>query len=315
MDRFEDMRTFVEVADAGSISAAAERLHRAKSAVSRRIADLEDRLGAQLFRRTTRALNLTDTGRGYLERCRRILEDVAEAELAVSRDHGTLRGQLRVAAPMSFGLKHLGPAINEFQERHPQVTFDLDLNDRQVDVMAEGFDLALRIADLPDSSLVARRLAPVRMVLCASPTYLANRGIPNRPQDLADHDCLSYTNLPDPTRWVFREPAGDPGSVRIHPQIAANNGDFLLQAAIAGRGIAYQPTFIAFEPIRDGQLVPVLEDYDWPGVNAYVIYPQSRHLSQRVRAFVDFLAERFAGTPYWDRAIQEPDGPGIIGGK
>ncbi len=180
MDRLEEMRTFVGVVEAGSITGAAERLGIAKSAVSRRLADLEERLSVQLFRRTTRRLDLTDTGRSFYERCLRILADVEEAELAVSQEHGDLRGRLRVAVPLSFGLNHLGPAIDAFLRTHPGIEFDLDLNDRQVDLLAEGFDLAVRIADLEDSTLIARRLAPVRHVVCASPAYLAEHGTPRQ---------------------------------------------------------------------------------------------------------------------------------------
>lgn len=304
MARLEDMETFVRVVEAGSISAAAEHMGIAKSAVSRRIAGLEERLGAQLFRRTTRRLNLTDTASDFYARCIRILADIEEAEHAVADAHGTLRGRLRVAVPLSFGLLHLGPAIDDFMQAHPEVEFDLDFNDRQVDLLAEGVDVALRIADLPDSSLVARRLAPIQVMVCASPEYLEQHGVPRTPQELAQHACLTYSNLPDPEIWRYHGLDGKPASVRVPSRLQANNGDFMCRAAVAGHGITRQPTFILYRAIERGLLVPILRDYAWPGINAYTVYPRTRHLSRRVRAFVDFLAGRFAGVPYWDKHLK-----------
>jgi DNA-binding transcriptional LysR family regulator len=303
MARLEELETLVRVVETGSITAAAESLGIAKSAVSRRIADLEARLGAQLFRRTTRRLNLTDTARGFYERCLRILADIEEAEHAVADEHGTLRGRLRVAVPLSFGLLHLAPAIDEFMLANPEVSFDLDLNDRQVDLVAEGFDLALRIAELADSSLVARRLAPIDFVVCASPAYLRRHGTPETPQQLAQHACITYGHSPDPETWSYVGADGEPGTVRVHSRLRANNGDFNCRAAITGHGITLQPTFIAYRYIEQRQLLPILTDCTWPGIHAYAVYPQTRHLSRRVRAFVDFLVRRFAGTPYWDRQV------------
>jgi DNA-binding transcriptional LysR family regulator len=300
MSRLEEMEAFVRVVDAGSITAAADRMAMAKSAVSRRLTELEQRLGVQLLRRTTRTLRLTDTGRGFYERCLRILADVEEAESAVGQEHGTVRGRLRVALPLSFGLLHLGPAIADFMCRHPQVEFDLDFNDRQVDLLAEGFDVALRIADLQDSSLIARRLAPIHALVCASPDYLESHGPPRTPVELRNADCLVYTNIQEPARWSFRAPDGGAGSVEVRPHMQANNGDFLRQAAIAGRGVLLSPTFIVYRDIEEGKLAPVLEDYSWSAPSAYAVYPQTRHLSRRVRVFVDYLVERFAGVPYWD---------------
>lgn len=309
MDRIEEMRTFVKVVESGSITAAAERLGIAKSAVSRRLADLETRLSVQLFRRTTRTLSLTDTGKGYYERCLRILADLEEAELAVSQAHGTLRGRLRVAVPLSFGLGHLGPAMDAFLREHLEVEFDLDLNDRQVDLLAEGFDLAVRIAELRDSSLIARPLAPVRHVLCASPDYLRRHATPRTAAELADHACLVYANVPAPGLWEYQDPAGLPGRVQVHARLQANNGDCLRQAAEEGHGIVLGPSFILHRAIERGRLLPILQDHRWPTLHAYAVYPRTRHLSQRVRAFVDFLVERFAGVPYWDRCLDAGKGP------
>ncbi len=215
MDRFENMDTFVRVVDAGSISGAAEKLGVAKSAVSRRLKELEEYLGVELFHRTTRRMNLTDTGRAFYQRCQRILEDVIEAELATSQAHGELQGGLKVALPLSFGLMHLGPAINAFSQQHPQIEFDLDFNDREVDLMQEGFDLAIRIGKLSDSSFIARPLAPIQMVVCASPAYLKRMGTPKSPEDLIKHRCLAYSLLRDFETWRFLDETGELSAIKI----------------------------------------------------------------------------------------------------
>lgn len=303
MDRFADMQMFVKVVESASISAAAERLEVAKSAVSRRLAELEARLGVQLLQRTTRRLNLTDSGRSFYERCLRILADLEEAEIAVSQAHGALSGKLRLALPLSFGLLHLTPFINAFAAEHPDLEFDLDLNDRQVDLMQEGFDLAVRIGTLSDSSLIARRIAVVRHMACASPAYLEKHGTPNTPEDLAQHVCLGYSNLANPGLWAYTDAQDNRGRIQVPIKLKANNGDFLSRAAIAGQGVILQPTFYMADAICRGDLVPILCNYRWPEVNAYALYPPTRHLSTRVRALVDFLVEKFSGEPYWDLAI------------
>lgn len=302
MDRFSEMQIYVSVVESGSISTAADRLGLAKSAVSRRLAELEARLGVSLIQRTTRRLNLTDSGRAYYDRCIVILADVDEAEAAVSQGHQALKGRLKVALPNAFGLLHLAPLIQAFMTQHPEVRFELDFNDRQIDLMQEGFDLAIRIATLPDSSLIARRLAPIRQAVCASPDYLARHGTPQSAAELVHHVCLAYTNLRDPSLWSFRSPDGQSGSVRVPVRLAASSGDFLIRAAIAGEGLILHPTFYLHEALRAGSLVPILADHGWPEGSAYAVYPPTRHLSSRVRAFIDFLAERLAGEPYWDRA-------------
>ena len=305
MDRFADMQMFVRLVEVGSISAAADRLDVAKSAVSRRLAELEARLGVQLFQRTTRRMNLTDSGHNYYERCVRILADLEETELAVSQAHGALRGRLRVALPLSFGLQHLTPLINEFADLHPEVEFDLDFNDRQIDLMQEGFDLGVRIAQLTDSSLIARRLTVVRQMACASPGYIAQHGAPSIPNELANHACLVYSNLANPALWTYHDAKNIAGRVKVFIKLQANNGDFLCRAAIAGQGIIMQPTFYMADAICRGDLVPILCKVRWPEVNAYAVYPPTRHLSTRVRAFVDFLVEKLNGEAYWDRAIAQ----------
>ena len=301
MDKFEDLQAFVAVVEAGSFTAAADRLNTAKSAVSRRISALEERLGVQLLQRTTRVLNLTETGSSFYEHSARILADLDEAEAAVQQEHGELRGTLRVALPLSFGVRHMCKPIAAFSKLHPRVEFDLNLNDRRIDLVEEGMDVALRIGRLRDSSHIARRLFDVRTVVCASPHYLGIHGTPKSPDELSDHRCLVYSNLVDPDKWSYRDAAGKERSVDVKPVLSATSGDFLANAAAHGMGLVIQPTFIASESIRRGTLVPVLTDYDWPVTPAYAIYPPTRHLSFRVRAFIDFLADRFSATPQWDR--------------
>lgn len=306
MNRFENMDTFIRVVEAGSISAAADRLGVAKSAVSRRLKELEKHLGVELFHRTTRQMNLTDTGRAFYHQAVRILDDVLEAEIATSQAHGTLKGSLKMALPSSFGLMHMGPVINDFLKEHPQVEFDLDFNDREVDLIQEGFDLAIRIANLPDSSLIARRFAPVKTVICASPDYLKQMGTPRIPDDLIEHQCLVYSLLRDFEYWHLTDARGNEIKTRIHPYLKASTGEFLRDAAVEGRGIILVPTFIAYKEIESGALVPLLNEYSAFQINAYAVYPQTRHLSQRVRTFVDFLVKRFEGTPYWDLCLNKP---------
>lgn len=300
MDRFEDLQAYVAVVETGSFTAAAERLDTAKSAVSRRISALEERLGVQLLRRTTRQLNVTETGRNFYEQSARILADLEEAESAVLQEHGELRGTLRVALPLSFGIRHMAEPIAAFSRRHPLVNFNLDLNDRRIDLVEEGIDLAVRIGQLADSTLIARRLFDARTVVCAAPDYLARHGTPTTPADLKDHDCLVYGNLADPTRWVCRDANGKTIRIDVHAAMTASSGDFLSVAAAKGLGIAIQPTFIAGESISRGELVPILGDFEWPVTPAYVVYPPTRHLSFRVRALIDHLVEYFSGTPAWD---------------
>lgn len=202
----------------------------------------------------------------------------------------------------TFGLLHLGPAIHEFAARHPDVRLFIDFNDRMVDLVEEGFDLAVRIARLEDSSLIARKLTPIREVVCASPAYLERHGTPQSPDELERHVCLRYTNLPD-SPWQYRAPDGSQGAVRIRARLEANNGDFLRDAAIAGYGVIRQPTFIVYKAIENSELVSILSEYTWSEINAYAVYPSARHLSRRVRAFVEFLQSRFGDEPYWDRCL------------
>ena len=305
MDRFKSIKSFIRVVEAGSISGAADRLNVAKSAVSRRLKELEEHLGVELFHRTTRRMNLTDTGRAFYHQSVRILDDLQEAELATSQAHGTLKGSLKIALPSSFGLMHIGPAINEFSKEHPQIVFDLDFNDREVDLIQEGFDLAIRIAILPDSSLIARRFAPIEIVMCASQSYLERMGAPQTPDELIEHQCLVYSLLRDFEYWNILDSKGKEIKIKIHPYLKASTGEFLRDAAVEGMGIILVPSFIVYKEIKNGTLVPLFNNYKTHHIDAYAIYPQTRHLSLRVRAFVDFLVKRFEGTPYWDICLKE----------
>jgi len=299
MNQFEDMQTFVRIVEAGSITKAAEQLETVKSAVSRRLAELEKRLGVTLLTRTTRSQTLTDSGASYYQQCLRIIDDLAEIESSVRNEHCALAGRIKIAAPLSFGLSHLSQALRSFNEIHPDIYFDVDFNDRKVDLIEEGFDLAIRIAKLEDSSLIAKRLMTARGVLCASPGYLQQHGEPQTPQDLlSGHVKLHYTGGND--IWYFSTPQDARMSLRVPPIISANNGDFLTQAAIDGKGLLFTPDFICYKAVRLGQLKPLLCDFVINNeINGYALYPQTRHLSQRVRSLVDYLAQYFGEEPYW----------------
>ncbi len=300
MDRFAAMTAFARVAETRSFSEAARRLRSSKSMVSRQIMALETDLGARLFHRTTRSLTLTEAGQGYYERVSRILADVDEANLSVSRLQAAPRGRLRVNAPMSFGVRHLAPALPDFLARHPEVEIDMTMNDRFVDLIDEGYDMAVRIGRLTDSALVARKLAPLRRVVCASPAYLAARGVPRTPADLTAHDCLSYSNMAISDEWSFVGADGKPVPVEVKGRLRVNNGDALRIAALRGLGLVTQPTFLVGADLQAGTLVGVLSDHVAQDGAVHAVYPHSRHLSPKVRAFVDFLAERFGPRPYWD---------------
>ncbi len=299
MDNLSALAVFARVVEAGGFSAAARQLGLSKSAVSKQVSRLEDRLGARLLNRTTRRLSTTEVGAAFYQRCQRIVAEVEEAELAVSRLHGEPRGTLRVNAPMSFGILHVAPALPGFMALHPELRVDMVLNDRQVDLIEEGFDVAVRIARLTDSSLIARKLAPLRQAVCATPEYWRRHAMPARPEDLAGHNCLLYTYLPNPGEWRFRGPEG-PFTVSISGNLRVNNGDALKEAALGGLGVFLGPTFIVGEELRDGRLEAGLEEFAENEGAIYAVFPHSRHLSAKVRAFVDFLAERFAPSPYWD---------------
>jgi len=299
MSKYEEIETFIRVVEAGSLTKAAEQLKIAKSAVSRRLKELETRLGVQLMTRTTRKLTLTDTGETLYNRFVVLLADWEESESAASDAQAALAGSIRVAAPLSFGVSHLGPAIIDFMREHPLVDFDIDFSDRKVDLIAEGMDLAIRIGDLPDSSLIARKIAAMSIVAAASPRYLKEHGEPRTPDELTAHKELRY-GYRQSSIWPYKTSEGVEGKIEMTARLRATNGEFLRDAAIAGEGILIEPRFILYENLRDGSLVEILPNYQLPELSAYAVYPPTRHLSVRVRAFVNFLVERYKGTPYWE---------------
>ena len=309
MDRLAAIEAFVRVAETQSFSDAARLLGTSKSAVSRAVSGLEATLGARLLHRTTRALTLTEVGRGYLERANRILADLAEADSAVSQLQSAPRGRLRVNAPMSFGFLHLAPLLPALLARYPELAVDITMNDRFVDLVDEGFDVAVRIGTLADSSLISRRLAPIRRVLCATPGYLAAHGVPVLPDDLRAHQCLCNSNLPAGREWRFTAPDGRSLPVEVSGRLSANNGDALRVAALAGLGLVNLPSFIVGGDLQAGTLVSVLAPFIRQDLALHAVYPHARHLSPKVRAFVDFLAESFGPSPYWDlveEAVRKP---------
>jgi DNA-binding transcriptional LysR family regulator len=302
MTDLDAIAVFDRVVERKSFAEAARSLGLTTSAVSKRIARLERALGATLLHRTTRRLSLTEAGAVYHDRIRRVLGELASAEEAVTRLGTEPHGLLRVSAPMSFGHLHLAPLVPEFLAAHPGLRVDLELDDRLVDLIDGGFDVAVRIAALADSSLVARRLAPARRVICGSPDYLARRGVPRHPADLARHDCLRYT-LQARGDWTVRR--GRSGArVEVSGSLQANNGEVLRAAALAGLGLVFLPTMIVWRDLQAGTLVPVLVPHLPPPTAIHAVYPRSRLLSPKVRAFVDFLAARFGPRPPWDRACE-----------
>ncbi|MDX2103776.1 MAG: LysR family transcriptional regulator [Alphaproteobacteria bacterium] len=301
MDRLTTMLVFRRVAELGSLSAAARALGLSPAAVSRQLSQLEERLGARLITRTTRRLNLTETGRAFQERVVRILDDIDEAERAVGALAQAPRGVLRINAPLTFGLRHLSPVVPRFLTSFPDVRLDLDLTDRFVDVMEEGLDVALRVRTaLPDSSLVARRLGPVTRVLAASPDYLANHGVPKHPADLSDHAAIVYSHATSPTEWRFEGPQG-PVAVQVRPRLTVNSGEAVRHAMLGGCGIAHLPRFIIGEDVDAGRLVPLLSAWSLPAHSLFAIWPPGRHLAPKVRVFIEFLSDAWRAAP-WEGA-------------
>jgi len=303
------MLVFARVVEEGSFSAAARKLGLSKASVSREISNLEQRLGAQLLRRTTRRMSLTEAGEVFQERCQRVVEAAKDAEFSVSELQDTPRGVIRLAAPMSFGHLELAPRLPRFLERHPHIRVDVDATDRVVDLVYERVDLSVRIGRPRQQNYVRRKLCPIRVLICASPGYLERRGIPRTPEDLADHVCLGYTGRTATWRFSTGERVQTTSSLNI------NNGDALRQAALVGHGIVYLPTFLLAEDIRAGRLVPVLTRHTQHETNLLALYPESRHVSSKVRAMIDWLAEELGPEPAWDEGLpvagRDPD-PAIV---
>lgn len=305
MDRLSAMQAFAAVVEQGGFTAAADTLRQSRAMVSKHVQDLEAHLGARLLNRTTRRISLTEAGQVYYERTARLLAELEETEAAVGALQATPRGRLRINTALTFGVLHLAPAVAEYMAAYPEVSIELTLNDRVIDLVEEGYDLAIRIAQLADSNLIARRLAPCRSVVCAAPAYLARHGWPRQPKDLADHNCLGYSYAQPRDEWTFDGPNG-PVSVRVRGTLESNNGDALAAAALLGLGIIRTPTFIIGAELRAGTLVPIMPEYRLPDIGIYAVYPHSRHLSAKVRSFVDFLLPRYGEHPPWDDWMQSP---------
>ncbi len=291
MDRLDAMRLFVRVAELGSFSAVALQLGAARSVVTRQIAALESHLGTKLLARSTRRLSLTSAGTAYLEKCREILNLVEIAETGLAEERQTPRGSIRLSLPLVYSLRHLAPLLLEFSRLYPEVELDMDFSDRRTNLIQEGIDLAVRITPRLEPGDITRRLGSARMVVLASTDYLATHGEPQHPAELIDHQCLGYTAGPSSQRWNFLVD-GRLESFAIRPRLLANNGDVLLKAAVAGLGIAQQPTFIADELLQSGELREILKDYPLPELGIYAVLPGNRHIPHRLRVLMDFLVER-----------------------
>jgi DNA-binding transcriptional LysR family regulator len=301
MTELEDLRSFVEVVESGGLNRAAARLGVSKSIVSRRITRLEADLGARLLSRSTRGISPTEAGIEFKARCDRILADLEEARDAVARQGGSVRGRLRLSAPLAFGVRHLTPILEELARRHPALELDVSYTDRVVDLIGERYDAAVRIGSLRDSSLVARRIAPVHAVVVASPDYLSRRGRPSTPQELTRHECLIYTGSLVP-EWPFQS---GKRRIAIRPEgrLRSDSGEAILQWAIAGLGIANTPSFLAADAIESGALVPLLLDHPQPEFGLHIVRPPGTRVPGKVRVLIDTLVERFGGTPNWDRCL------------
>jgi DNA-binding transcriptional LysR family regulator len=295
MDRLTEMEAFVQVVDHGGFTDAARKMGMSKSAVSKHVSALEARLAVRLLNRTTRRVSPTDVGLAYYDRARTVLQDASEADSMVTAMQATPKGSLRISAPVSFGIRQLSPAIADFLCTYPEVDVNMVLEDRFVELVAEGFDMAVRIGVLEDSSLKARKLAEARGVLTASPGYLAQMGVPRSIDDLNEHRLLHYSNRATGNFWRLRGASGEERHVRVGGRLTANNGESLMKAAEAGLGIAQIPSFMACGPLADGRLVEVLPDRPPDLLGIHALYPQGPFPQPKLRAFVDFLAARFRG--------------------
>lgn len=299
IDIVAGMRVFTEVVEAGSFAGAADRLDLSRGMATRYVAQLEAHLGVRLLNRTTRKLSLTEAGSDYYQRATQILAMVEEAETSAAQEASVPRGTLRVNTSVAFGVRHLGRAITEYLQRYPSVDIDLTLNDRVVDLVEEGFDVAIRVAAQIDPGLVARRLTRARIVACAAPAYLKAHGTPKSPGELSGHNCISYSYSSLQNEWHFKR-KGVERTVRVAGNLRGNNGDVLVNAAIEGLGVILHPTFLVFEALRQKQLVRILSDWEADELSVFAVYPHRKFLPPKVRSFIDFLAERFGPEPYWD---------------
>ena len=300
MEDFGAIPVFAAVVATGSFSAAARSLNITKSAVSKRITQLEQRLGVRLLHRTTRKLSLTEAGERYYEHAAQALTAAGQAEDAVTELQGEPQGKLRISTPMSFGRLHIAPLIPKLMKRYPKLEIDLIMDDRNVDLVAAGFDVAIRSGTLSDSTLVARKLAPLRYALCASPDYITEHGLPETPTDLSRHNCLLFSYAGDANEWTFHI-GSECESVLVSGNYKVNNSEALIEALRQGIGIGRLPTFVSGPDVASGRLVQVLKNYQMPHNTFYAVFPERQYLPAKVRAFLDFAIESFGGDePYWD---------------
>jgi len=299
MDRFESLKAFIRVAETRSFSEAARQLRLSKSVVTKRVAQLERQLDTRLFHRTTRQVRLTDAGSAYYARAVPVVAEIEDMDSAVGGGAAEPRGALRIAAPTSFGTLHLGPALCDLQKRHPRLQIELILNDRVVNPVNEGFDVAIQDAPAASPLLIERRIAPMRRVVCAAPAYLKARGTPKHPLDLSEHDCIQYSYLSTGNVWVFEGRKGK-ASVAISPRFTTNSGEVMRHAASHGNGIALLPTLLAGPDLRRGRLTAILGDWSPPELWIAAVYPQSHRAAVKVRLLLDYLLERFDDAP-WER--------------
>jgi DNA-binding transcriptional LysR family regulator len=297
MENLTDIAVFVRVVESGSFTKTAEQLQLSRPVVSKYVSRLEERLGARLLNRTTRRLSLTEAGAALFEASRGGLAQIEDAELAITTLQREPKGRLKLNAPVSFGTMHVAPALPDFFARYPGIIVDMTLEDRIVDLVAEGYDVAIRITNLADSSLVARKLAPERLVVCASPQYLDRCGVPQTPEELADHNCILYSY--SSAVWRFTNSSGEEVAVPVRGSFRVNNGIAEREAALGGAGIVLLPTFYVGDAIRDGRLKLLLDAYRTGELSVYAVYPQRNHLAPKVRAFIEFFAQRFAPHPPW----------------
>ncbi|BCN93492.1 LysR family transcriptional regulator [Thiomicrorhabdus immobilis] len=299
MGQLEDIQVFLRVVESGGISRAAEQLNIAKSAVSRRLTELESRLQTKLIHRTTRRFNLTEAGKLYYERALGVVDSVKELDNVVVKSSEHFEGQLNLALPLSFGLLHMTPVIDAFMKKHPKLKIKVDLSDKEINLVEEGVDIAFRIGVLHDSSIQARKILPIELVICASPEYLEIQGEPNSVKELSQRTFLRYSAESAET-FTLIDKQGAEETLAIKGRLQSNNGDFLKMLAMGGHGLVVIPTFVCWRELQSGELIRVMPDYKLPTLNGYAIYPQNRFLSQSARGFIDFLVEYFSGKPYWD---------------
>lgn len=301
-DVLTGMRVFTTVVDSGSFAKAADKLELSRGMTSRYVAQVEAHLGVRLLNRTTRRLSLTEAGNDYHQRATQVLALVEEAERAAIHEAAEPRGTLRINTSIAFGVRHMGDAISAYAQRHPRVRIDLTLNDRVVDLVEEGFDVAVRIARRVDPGLVARPITQARMIACAAPDYINRHGMPRSPADLAHHNCLTYAYSGLQNDWHFTRKGRDQ-VVKVSGAVHANNGDVLSNAAAAGLGVTVQPTFMIYELLRAKKLVRVLDGWEADVLTIFAVYPSRQFLPPKVRSFIDFMVERFGPRPYWDQEI------------